>query len=186
MMELAELKRELEKLHAASFGWACTCCRGNRADAEEVLQTVYLKILDGKARYGGECELRTWLFAVIRKTAINEHRKAFVRSLVSVPRTKLFRSDLCLLPDAEVERSELQTRFRNALQSLPARQRDTLHLVFYQDLSLREAAKVMGVSIGSVRQHYERGKKRLRKTLDREEVDYGFDWRRKENSGAVL
>ena len=80
----------------------------------------------------------------------------------------------------------MQQRFRQALERLPARQRETLHLVFYQDLSLREAAEVMSISIGSARQHYERGKKRLREALDKEEVDYGISWRRKENSGVVL
>lgn len=67
-MEISELKAELEKLHPASFGWALSCCRRNHADAEEVLQTVYLKILQGKAIYRGESKLQTWLFAVIRKT----------------------------------------------------------------------------------------------------------------------
>jgi RNA polymerase sigma-70 factor (ECF subfamily) len=43
------------------------------------LQTVYLKILEGKARYRGEASLKTWLFAVIRKTAIGEYRKRLVR-----------------------------------------------------------------------------------------------------------
>jgi RNA polymerase sigma-70 factor (ECF subfamily) len=52
-MDIPELKAELEKHHEASFGWALSCCRHNRADAEEVLQTVYLKILQGKARYRG-------------------------------------------------------------------------------------------------------------------------------------
>jgi RNA polymerase sigma factor (sigma-70 family) len=89
-------------------------------------------------------------------------------------------------PEAEFERSEMQRRFQQALVRLPARQRETLHLVFYQDLSLSEAAEVMNISVGSARRHYERGKKRLREALDREGVDYGIGWKRKENSGAVL
>ena len=80
----------------------------------------------------------------------------------------------------------MQQRFQQALAELPARQRETLHLVFYQDLSLSEAAEVMSISIGSVRRHYERGKKRVREALDREGVDYGIRWRRKENTSAVL
>src|SRR5215213_1828530 len=78
-MDISELKAELEKLHQASFGWALNCCRHNHADAEEVLQSVYLKILLGKAVYRGESKLQTWLFAVIRKTAINERRKQWLR-----------------------------------------------------------------------------------------------------------
>src|ERR1700752_5479051 len=83
-MEISELKDELEKLHSASFGWALSCCRRDRTEAEEVLQTVYLKILEGKARFRGESSLKTWLFAVIRKTAIGEYRKKLVRSLVFI------------------------------------------------------------------------------------------------------
>jgi RNA polymerase sigma-70 factor (ECF subfamily) len=182
-MEISELKAELEKLHTASFGWALSCCRQNRSDAEEVLQTVYLKILQGKAIYRGESKLQTWLFAVIRKTAISEGRKQLLRSLspIASPVTSA-NAEL----ESDFERSEMQRRFQEALARLPARQRETLHLAFYQDLSLSEAAEVMNVSVGSVRRHYERGKKRLRETLDREGVDYGVGWRRKENSGAVL
>ncbi|HEY0761172.1 MAG TPA: RNA polymerase sigma factor [Pyrinomonadaceae bacterium] len=178
-MEISELKAELEILHPASFGWALSCCRQNHAEAEEVLQTVYLKILQGKASFRGESKLQTWLFAVIRKTAITEHRKQLFRfvSSNSNPEIKV---------ELEFERSEMQRRFQQALARLPARQRETLHLVFYQDLSLSEAAEVMNVSVGTARRHYERGKKRMRESLDREGVDYGVGWRRKENSGAVL
>lgn len=179
-MEISELKGELEKLHPASFGWALSCCGRNPAEAEEVLQTVYLKILQGKAIYRGESKLQTWLFAVIRKTAISERRKQWLRTLISLPVTTL--EDL----GSEFERSEMQQRFQQALAQLPARQRETLHLVFYQDLSLSEAAEVMNISLGSARRHYERGKKRLRATLDREGVEYGIGWNRKENSSAVL
>jgi RNA polymerase sigma factor (sigma-70 family) len=186
-MDITELKGELERLHGPSFGWALSCCRRDRADAEEVLQTVYLKILEGKARYGGESNLKTWLFAVIRKTAITEHRKRLLRVLKSKASSNSTaeRTSFAAEPAAAFERSEVRERFQRALECLPARQREALHLVFYEDLSLREAADVMGVSIGSARQHYERGKRHLRVSLNREELDYGIGWERKETPDAV-
>src|ERR1041384_103899 len=105
-MEISDLKAELEKLHPASFGWALSCCRRNHADAEEVLQTVYLKILQGKAVYRGESKLQTWLFAVIRKTAMSERRKQWLRTLISIPATTSEKLE------AEFERSEMQQRFQ--------------------------------------------------------------------------
>jgi RNA polymerase sigma-70 factor (ECF subfamily) len=186
-MDIAELKAELETLHSASFGWALSCCRRDRAEAEEVLQTVYLKILEGKACFRGEASLKTWLFAVIRKTAIGEHRKNLLRKLRwsdgSGQATTLVSP--AEQPGVAFEKSEAQAIFQNALKSLPRRQCEALHLVFYQDLSLSEAADVMGISIGSARQHYDRGKKRLRESLGQTESTYGIGWRGKENPGAV-
>ena len=183
-MEISELKAELEKLHQASYGWALNCCRRNPSEAEEVLQMVYLKILQGKAVYRSESKLQTWLFAVIRKTAITERRKHLLRALTSSADRQAETASPQF--DIALERSEMQQRFQQALAQLPARQRETLHLVFYQDLSLSEAADVMSISVGSARRHYERGKKRLREALEREGVDYGIGWRRKENQSAVL
>ena len=185
-MEISELKAELEKLHPASFGWALSCCRHDAAEAEEVLQSAYLKILQGKARYRGESKLKTWLFAVIRKTAISERRKQILRTVRSIGSKNAGNETSISQPAVEFERSETQRRFREALKSLPARQRETLHLVFYQDLTLREAAEVMNISIGSARRHYERGKDRLREAFGRKERDYGVRWRRKKISSALL
>jgi len=186
-MDIAELKAELEVLHSASFGWALNCCRRDRADAEEVLQMVYLKILEGKACFRGEASLKTWLFAVIRKTAIGEHRKNILRRLRWSDGSEQAATLVSPLeqPGVAFEKSEAQAMFQSALKTLPRRQREALHLVFYQDLSLSEAAVVMGISIGSARQHYERGKKRLREYLGQTESAYGIGWRGKENPGAV-
>ncbi len=182
-----DLQAELERLHPASFGWALSCCRRNVTEAEEVLQTVYLKIIEGKARFRGEASLKTWLFAVIRKTAISEHRRNVLRKLRMAVSLQCSREQMSHAekPDTAFERSETQLRFQRVLQTLPARQREALHLVFYDDLSLSQAAEVMNVSVGSARQHYERGKRRLRESLEQMESVYGIEWRRKENPSPV-
>ena len=67
-METDELKAVLEQHHASTFGWAMACCRRDPAEAEEVLQIVYLKVLEGKARFNGT-RLSTTGFRGVRKTA---------------------------------------------------------------------------------------------------------------------
>src|SRR5436305_3892997 len=165
-MESSELKTLLEKYQRESYGWALSCCLRNQAEAESVLQAVYLKVLEGKARFDGKAAFKTWLFAVIRKTAADARRRHFLRRLKLIKYTE---GAACAAQDESLDetiyRSELQSLFRQALAALPKRQREVLQLVFYHDLSLSEAAEVMGVSVGSARTHYDRGKKRLRQSM---------------------
>ena len=184
-MDISALRSELEQHHRASYGWALSCCRRDPVEAEEVLQIVYLKIFEGKAKFRGESSFRTWLFAVIRKTAANERRGAFLRRLKLTAQAEHPPPVRLDDPGMELEHSEMQLRFQRALRELPARQREALHLVFYESLTLREAAVVMGVTIGSARTHYERGKKRLRRYLEQTEFAYAVDWRRKQNSSVI-
>jgi RNA polymerase sigma-70 factor (ECF subfamily) len=160
-MDDVELRRQLEKVHADCFGWAMACCERDRDDAEEVLQTVYLTVLDGRARYDGRSSFRTWLFGVIRRTAASERRKAWLRRLLLMREADGLKPEAPAPLDAEMERDSRRDGLHHALAHLAARQCEVLQLVFYHDLTVDEAATVMGVSVGSARTHYARGKARL-------------------------
>ncbi|HUC44731.1 MAG TPA: RNA polymerase sigma factor [Candidatus Sulfotelmatobacter sp.] len=163
------LEDELEELHPLAFGWALACCRRDRALAEEVLQNAYLRVLAGAARFDGRSSLKTWLFSVIRRTAASERRREWmtgrflarfaVQRAVPEPPPDPF------TPVAASERAQAVAR---ALKHLSGRQREILHLVFYQGMTIEEAADVTGISVGSARVHYERGKARLRLLLPAE------------------
>lgn len=166
MMDGRELRAQLEQLHEASFGWALHCCGRRSGEAEEVLQGAYLKILEGRARYEGRAAFKTWLFAVIRRTACDERRKQWLRLTGMVRIARLQGPTRHAQSAAEVlGQSQAHDALETALSKLSARQRDVLHLVFYQDLTIQQAADVLGISVGSARQHYERGKARIKELL---------------------
>lgn len=171
----SELEAQLARLHEDSFGWALSCCGWNDADAEDVLQTTYLKVVSGRARFGGRSAFRTWLFGVIRQTAREHARRArsHVERAERLGREPVEAS--VARPDELGERAERARVLREALLELPERQREVLHLVFYQDLTIREAAEVLEVSLGTARVHYERGKKRLRALLAERESGGGTE-----------
>lgn len=166
-MPRPDLERELERVHPAAFGWALSCCAGDRSAAEDALQASYLKILDGRARFDGRSSFRTWVFGVVRRTAAEERRRARVRRWLPLSRLVAGAETEDGQEDAEtaVVRSEATRRLERALAGLPARQREVLHLVFYQELTIAEAAGVLGVGLGTARTHYERGKAALRRLL---------------------
>lgn len=155
--------RELEQLHDQCFSWALTCTRGQRSEAEDVLQMTYLAIMEGQARFDGASGLRTWMFAVIRNQARSRWRRLHY-SLQSLARL----ASLAVIEQDEPPADDTD-RVLGAWHSLPARQREILDLVFYRGLAIAEAASVLGVSIGTARTHYERGKAALRRQLGEQE-----------------
>ena len=165
-MDSFDLQSELERHHSESFSWAMACCDFNAAQAEDVLQFVYLKILRSQAVFRGKSSWKTWLFSVIRRTAAEERRRHALRRLL------LLKWGECTAPtsvpeppDSALEQEQAALACRDALRQLTGRQREVLHLVFYEDVTIEEAARVMSVSTGSARTHYERGKAHLRKLL---------------------
>lgn len=161
-MDIRELKKELEALHGAAFSWALSCCAYEASEAEDVLQTTYLKIMDGRARFSGRSTVKTWLFAVIRRTAAQRRRRQAVRQRLGLKELRASEGSApANTPEQQTEARRQQERVRAALATLPARQREVLELVFYHELTVREAAGVMGVGLGTARIHYARGKQAL-------------------------
>jgi RNA polymerase sigma factor (sigma-70 family) len=168
-MDRSELGRELERLHAQSWGWTLACCERDRELAEEVLQSVYLRVFSGQARFHGRSSLRTWLFGVIRWSALDEKRRRHAhRSRDADADHARLIADEAPGADVVTEESERSARLVVALDTLSPRQREVLQLVFYHDMTIEDAAAVMKISIGSARTHYDRGKKALARALTRE------------------
>ena len=163
-----DIRTDLAALHRESFVWALHCCRGDAAHAEDALQEAYLKILSGRARFGGRSSFKTWLLALIRNAAADEWRRderhrARIAAFDETP-------EPVVAPDDALADAHAAAGVREALDTLPARQREVLTLVFYHDLTLDDAAAVMGVSPGTARTHYYRAKHQLRQTLARSEA----------------
>ena len=186
-MDDSRLRAQLEALHKESFGWALHCSGRDREEAEVLLQSVYLRVLDGRARYSGMSSLKTWLFGVIRKTALERrrHRALYFLRFVRYDGAAFEAEARGGSQETQLYESEVQRLFRTALASLSARQREVLQLVFYHDMSLSDAASVIGISIGSARTHYDRGKKRLREILIESGAFDEFGIRREEYPETV-
>lgn len=166
-MDDLELKSQLERYHQKSFVWSLSCCANDPVEAEDVLQAVYLKILEGRAKYSGRSAFQTWLFAIIRNTAVDWRRKKRLRQFGLIKyKEKMDRN----FSEESAEPSQTLVLFEQTLGELPKRQQQVLELVFYHDLTVEQAAKVMGVSIGSARTHYDRAKRRIRQLLEMSEA----------------
>ena len=109
-------------------------------------------------RTGGD--LRAWLFAILRNLFIDRYRAARRRGETA----ELNESAAALPPmqDAMLGVGDILA----ALDRLPEEQRSLLLLVGVEDLSYDEAAKVLGVPIGTIMSRLSRARERLRKVLE--------------------
>ena len=164
-MNQKELAPKLEELHADSFAWALRCCFEDRASAKEVMQNTYLKILDGKAKYKAGAAFKTWLFSVIRFTAIDYYRANRRCETVLLDPNHAPTENMVTEMDENTGNAQKQAVLQKALSELSPQQNRVLHLVFYQNCSIAEAAEIMNIQLGTARSHYERGKRQLKRRL---------------------
>ena len=144
-----------EKTYAA-YGPAlyrfCLTQMGAPADAEDVLQEVFCKRLYRAPVFASPDHERRWLFRV----ALNQCRDAWKRSS---------RSDLPLeAASAAVTPEELG--LLDHVAALPEPQRTVLHLHYYEGYSLPEIARLLGVTVPTVKMRLKRGRDALRNTWE--------------------
>jgi len=161
-MDKQQLGKLLEESHREAYMWARQCCRYDDELAKDVLQRVYLKILEGRAQYNGRSSFRTWLYAVVRYTAIDSLRGTRHHSDLD---------EALAIPEEALPE---ETDYQAMLQLLPEQQAHVLLLAFYHGMTLEAISTVMEISIGTVRTHYERGKKKLKELIEKKQIqDYG-------------
>jgi RNA polymerase sigma-70 factor (ECF subfamily) len=155
----------LEAIHSQVFGWALSRCNYDHATAEDLVQQAYVELLTGKAVFDDKSTLQTFVFGVVQNLARSRFRR--ISSRLRLLQTFGSPEE----PTAEVH--EHDGRANNVWQAvgeLPDRQRDIVELMFCRDLTIEEAASVMGVTVGTGRQHYARAKKALAARLDMEDL----------------
>jgi len=160
-MHDGNIKLQIEYHHKDCYGWALHCCHADRELAQEVLQMAYVKILERQHTFKAASGFKTWAFAIIKNTAIDACSKQ--KKSMRLTRSEDNVLDAGYETDgAGVFDDRLRTLFfAEALNHLPARQREILQLVFYHDASINQAAEVLNISQGSARKHYDRAKKSL-------------------------
>jgi RNA polymerase sigma-70 factor (ECF subfamily) len=148
----------LQDLHGDLYSWALSRCAYDRAVAEDLMQQAYVEVLSGRARFNNKSTLRTFVFGVVQNLARSQLRQFAVRLRIVRRHSAELQQNECPKGN-ETDRDN--EHIWQAVQALPARQRDITELVFCRDMTIEEASAVMGVTVGTGRVHYDRAKKAL-------------------------
>lgn len=137
---------------------------GNEADAADVTQKVFVNLFLKAGQFQGKSSFKTWLYQIAVNQCKNHFRSNDRRREQSGEATE---SDLILADDkfSDVDMQQKRQLLRDAINSLPARQRLTVQLRVYQECTFAEIADIMSSSVGTVKASYHQAVLSLSKCL---------------------
>ena len=133
--------------------------------AADATQETFLKALNRLESFRGESSFRTWLFVIARNEALGSIRSSGRRREDALD-DKAPLVDRGVAPDEEALLREEVRRVRVALERLPEKQRLTVSLRLFDELSFREIGEIVDSSEGAARVNYHYGLGRLREWLE--------------------
>jgi RNA polymerase sigma-70 factor (ECF subfamily) len=163
---------------------------GDVSDAADGTQEVFLKAFRGIRSFRQGSSLKTWLYRIAIREALN-HKRWFKRHLqknVSIDaepeegRASIEIEDLAATPFEQFAAHEIQEAVQNALQEIPEVFRGAVILRDLEGLSYEEIAEVLECSVGTVKSRILRGRRALKELLEPLLVDRSAVVREKDRS----
>ena len=133
-----------------------------RADAQDICQNVFLKLLQSDRRFDSEGETRAFIIRITINECKDVLKSGWRRR--SVPLDELIEREVPFLP-------EENTGVLAAVQRLPVKFREAVYLYYYEGYNAEEIAAMVGAKPAAVRQRLARAREKLRKELE----DSGYE-----------
>src|SRR5215472_17160978 len=181
----SELVTELQSGSEAAFDWLVTHYHapvfnlilgmlGDPTDAADGTQEVFLKAFKGIRQFRRGSSLKTWLYRIAIREALNHRRwfKRHVQKNVSIDvepddgQARIEIEDLQATPFDQLASREIQAVVQQALGRVPGVFRSAVILRDLEGLSYEEVAEVLECSVGTVKSRILRGRRALKDLLD--------------------
>jgi RNA polymerase sigma-70 factor, ECF subfamily len=145
---------------------------GDRDEALDLSQEVFLRVFRTLSSFRGQSALRTWIYRIVINQARNRqrwwrrrHRNSQVSLDDHLQQCGELESDTAVLPDRALASKETAERIWGALDRLPFDQRTALILREIDGLRYEEIAFSLGVAVGTVKSRLTRARQALRAEL---------------------
>jgi RNA polymerase sigma factor (sigma-70 family) len=148
--ELDSLGDLFERHQGALFGFLYKLT-GNRTAAEDVVQTVFQRMLKYRHTYRQTGSFTAWMYHLARRCAADHYRKALSAPAVVDPADLSMHADSAPLAGETASSRDDHQLLHTALQRLDPADREVLLLSRLQELSFAEVAEVLECSIGAAR-----------------------------------
>jgi RNA polymerase sigma-70 factor (ECF subfamily) len=167
--------RDLVERHRTNVFRLAFDLTGNRTDAEDLSQDVFVKVFRSLKSFRSEAKFSTWLYRVTTNVCL-DHRKKFMKDGKKIRPESIHDDDEREeqthelpdhgpAPDRIAESGVLGLHIERALEKLSPRERTVFVMRQYHDLPLKQIAETLEISEGTVKSFLFRAIQRLQKEL---------------------
>jgi RNA polymerase sigma-70 factor (ECF subfamily) len=146
---------------------------GSDHDAEDLTQQTFLKVWSSLDSFAGRSKFSTWLYKIAHNTYIDFRRGTTSNNRDCSDRWWVECTDENPGPFANVAERQFARRLYETVDQLDGDKRHVVHLHYYQGLSIRETAKVLGIATSTVKYRLREVFKILRYKFDTKENEIG-------------
>lgn len=152
--------------HQRNVYQVCYRFVGNHEDASDLAQDVFLRAYRGLRRFRGQASLSTWLYRIAVNVSLNRVGSKAPLAHASQPLdASEFVDERSEQAPDRLLREERGARVRAAIARLPRKQRMTLVLRMYHEMTHQEIAEVLGTSVGAVKANFFHALNNLKRQL---------------------
>lgn len=147
----------------------------NRSDAEDAVQSAYLKAFVAMESYAGQSSLSTWLTRIVVNESLGRLRSAARRkaqldgdgvAVLDAYREKMMAGSVAMRPDAAMAGKQLRAMIEQAISGLPDAFRTVFILREIEGMSVEETADVLGIAAATVKTRLLRARRRIQQSLE--------------------
>lgn len=145
---------------------------GNKTDAEDITQEVFMKVASSYHQFRGESSISTWIYTIARRTVIDFTRQKKTKKFMTFWKNHIPEdyeaADDFNLPEEVLQKKEQKDSIYKMLMYLPEKMRSVIYLRFIKGLSVQETALYLDVSPNQVSVTQNRALAKLRTLVSEE------------------
>lgn len=163
--------RELVETYKKQVINTCFGMVHNIEDAEDIAQDVFIEVFRSVGNFRADAKISTWLYRIAVNRSLNfirdNKRRKWFHSFDDIVKEKniQLQNQASENPGIDLENIQRATILHEAISSLPENQKTAFSLNKYEDLSYKEIAEIMEISVSSVESLIHRAKVGLQKKL---------------------
>ncbi|MDF2944607.1 MAG: hypothetical protein K0S01_3465 [Herbinix sp.] len=133
--------------------------------AEDIFQDVFIKVNQKLSTFEGNSSIKTWIIRIAINTCKDYLKSAYNRRVVPMME---YQEDAIISESDydEVEKQDTKELIKKSVLSLPAKYKDVVLCVYFQEMTITEAAAALNIAEGTAKSRLSRARQKLKSVLE--------------------